>query len=394
MSKLTELKTVNGVRNDVPTDRFASGDLDAGVNIDIDETGKSYRRLGTTQVTAGNMHSLWSSESTGSFVVNNGILCRLSATGLTSLQPVRGFKLAYVALNNAAFWTDGVESGVATAGTVRQWGIPVPPQVDISRGAGDMLEGTYMCAITYVRDDGIESGATASTSIYVLANSSVTVYNIRPCAAANVQAIRVYMTSPNGETPQLVAEIANGTTTITITALPVLGPQLRTQFFGPAPAGQVVGYYNGRAYIAAGNVLYYSQPYEYELFDLAYGYMLFEAPIQTLAAVNNGIFVGTTEATYSVYGAGPEDFKRAVVSPFGTVRGTEYYVRNDILLEDGDVQGMSPVWMSTKGLVLGGDGSKITALTSGRYQLPPATVGASLMKIRSATPQFVTSIFN
>lgn len=394
MGTVVELKAVNGVRNDVPEDRFTSGDLAVGTNIDIDETGKAYRRLGTQLLVSGNCHSLWSNNSTGAYVVVDGTLKQIDEAGvLHAIKSVAGRRVSYVAINNNAYWTDGLTTGILNKATNVKWGIVPPTQPSVSLTFGDLLEGTYLITTVFVTSTGVESGAPACVAVYADANEALVLTNISVSNDPAVTKVRVYVTPVNGEVPMQVAELANGVTTTTIRAMPTLGQALRTQFMGPPPAGQLVGYYNGRAYIASGNALYYSQPYEFGLFDLAYGYILFDSPIQTFAAVNDGIYIGTTLDTVFISGNGPESFVRTVVSPYGTVLGTEYYVRNDILLE-GNVQGMSPVWMSTKGLVLGADSGKITALTSEKYQLPPATEGASLMKIRSATPQFVTTIFN
>lgn len=258
---------------------------------------------------------------------------------------------------------------------------------------GDLPAGTYMVTTTFVRVDGTESGAPASVGVTVSSAASISVTNISVSNDPLVSRVRIYMTAPNGEVLMEAGEIGNGVTSVSITAVPVFGPALRTQFFGPPPPGQALGTYNGRAYIGAANVLWYTLPYEYELVDLAYGYIVFDSDIQVIAGVVDGIFVGAKSETVFLAGDGPESFVREQVAPYGAVLGTAFAVRND-QVPGSDEPGVVQVWASQKGIAIGQDGGKYVEATSGRYILPSVTEGASVLKIRSGTPQLVTTFFN
>lgn len=394
MDKTVELKALHGVRNDVSLERFGPTDLAIGDNVDIDETGKVYRRLGTTRVAAGSMHSLKSFAS-GAYVVSSGALGSINAAGtFASLQSGIGHRVAYTEIAGEVFWSDSLQSGIIGAGANRKWGITVPALPSAVATIGDLRAGTYLYTLTYVRNGGSESGAPSVGSITVPANSGIVFGPIAASTDPTVAGIRLYVSTANGEVTYAAADVPNTVASVSVTALnhPVL--PARTLDMAPPPAGQFLGYYNGRAYVGSGRFLWYSQPHEYELFDWVSGYLAFPAALKTFAPVSSGIFLGTETETMYLDGADPQEFVRRQVAPYGTVLGTEYYVRNDVLL-DGKQPGMSPVWMSKTGLCLGEEGGTMQNLTSDRV-IPPSGLleGASLSKSRSGTPQLVTTLYS
>lgn len=392
--KTVELKALKGVRNDISLERFDRADLAVGDNVDVDETGKLFRRMGTSRIAAGNMHSLRSFAS-GALIVNNGVLNSVDASGaMAQLKAGITGRVAYSEIVNEMYWSDNVSSGIVGAGVNRAWGTIVPALPAVAIGVGDLRAGTYLYTLTYVRGNGQESGAPSVGSVAVSDHSSLTLGPIPASPDPLVTTIRLYLSTVNGELPYAAAEVPNTTTSISVTDAPQAIMPVRTLDMGPPPAGQLLGYYNGRAYVGSGRFLWYSQPYEYELFDWVSGFITFPEALKTFAPISTGIYLGTETETMYLEGADPSEFIRKQVAPYGTVLGTEMYVRNDVLLE-GNQPGMSPVWMSKTGLCLGAEGGVMQNLTSDRVILPGGlTEGASLYKTRSGTPQLVTTIYS
>jgi hypothetical protein len=389
--KTVQFGAMNGVRNDVSLERFKLGDLSVGVNVDIDETGKVFRREGTTPVVAGNMHSLYSDGKT-TLVVDSGALTALDTVwGKHPIKSVAGRMLDYVTINNEVYWSDEFEAGIIQNGENRRWGIAVPPAPHLSEIAGDLDAGTYLFTTTYLRRDGRESGAPQSVGITVAANSGVQI-TLTPSADSLVIAQRLYVTSINGEVPYLVGEVNNGVTTLTLSDLPNLGTAVRTQFMGPAPSGQVVGYFAGRAYVAQGPYLWYSAPFEYELFDLRSGYIGFDANVTTFAPVSDGIYVGSEKSVFWLQGTDPTAFERLQVANYGAVRGTERDIPPHYFGEGAET-GVIQTFMTTSGMCVGLEHGVFKNLTGDRYIPIAASAGASLLKIRSGTPLLTTTLF-
>lgn len=390
--KTIEFGALNGVRNDVSLERYKQGDLSKGVNIDVDDTGKVWRREGTTAVLAGNMHSLYNDGQT-TLVVDGGNLTLLDKLTKHVILPVTGRKLDYVTVNDEIYWSDEYQSGVVQQGANRRWGIAVPPPPVFAVGAGSLDAGTYLVTTTYVRRDGRESGASKTVSITVPQNSSFTAV-LTQSTDSLVTHCRLYISTVNGEVCYLAGEVANGHTALLISDAQQRGPAVRTMFMGPAPAGQVVGHFAGRAYVAQGPYLWYSQPYEHELFDLRSGYLGFDSNVTIFAPVSDGIYIGSDKSVHFLVGTDPTTMERRQVASYGAVRGTKrelpaYYFGPP----DETPQGVVQTFMTQRGMCAGLEHGVFKNLTGGRYMPVAASAGASLLKVRGGTPLLTTTLF-
>lgn len=390
--KTIEFSGHAGVRNDISPERYKQEDLFAGSNIDVDKTGKVWRREGTTEVLAGAMHSLFSNGDM-TLVVDGSNLTQLDAAfGKRVLAPVAGLRVAYGSTNRKVFWSDELVSGVVREGANRQWGVNVPPSPGVSIVRGDFAAGIYLVTTTYVRSDDHESGAPRSVEITLADNQGFTL-GLTPSTNPEVLYQRIYLSDINGKVCFLAGEVLNSTTSATFTAMPNLGAAVRTQFMGPPPAGQVVGYYSGRMYIAKGPYLWYSLPYEFELFDLRNGYIGFDTTVTTFSPVDDGLYIGTTNSVSWLAGNDPTKFDRKVVAPFNAVLGTEQLVPAHLMGELED-QGDAQVIMTSRGLCACFDGGVFKNLTGARYFPVSASRGASLLKVRDGSPLLTTSLYN
>lgn len=387
--KFTELRAQAGLRNDLPADRFSPGDMLTADNVEMDETGKVYRRLGMALTHAGAFHSLWGDEH-DTYVVQSGWLCRFEPEGLVQILQVVGKRVTYQRVGDEVFWTDGVDSGVLRGQANRKWGVVAPGRPVVSLTHGAFRAGEYLLCVTHVRSDGIESGASEVQRLAVDDNQGLSVA-FQP-APSEVFARRVYLSTWNGETPLLAAILPAASDTLTLSELPNLTVPVRTQYMAGPPPGQALAHFNGRLYVAENKYLWYSQPYENELFDRVGGYIVFSSAIKVLAPVSDGIFVGSEDETVFLSGADPSEFRRIRVAPYGAVLGTAREIPAHYF-KDGSVPSPLWLWASERGVCMGATGGLFRDVTGGRYQLPPSVSGASLFKIRGGTPQFITSLF-
>ncbi|WP_157288519.1 hypothetical protein [Uliginosibacterium gangwonense] len=387
--KPVEISASLGVRNDLPPDRFKPGDLLAGNNIEIDETGKACRRLGAVRKIAGKCHSLWSSEG-DSYFVQNGWLCRFSDGGLTPIKQVAGTRLCYQRVNNEVFWSDGTETGVLKGASPRLAGIDPSATPEVGLCLGSVPAGSYLYCVTYVRDDGHESGASPVQRVEVGANSGLA-FSLVASSNPAVSHIKVYVSERGGELPFLAATVPNQTKSLMLSEIPTRGVPVRTLHMGPAPSGRVLGYYNGRLYVAQGQWLWYSQPYEFELFDRVGGYLGCPGVVTLFAPVSDGVFVGSDREIVFLQGSDPAEFTRMKAANYGAVLGTAVEVPG-YYVGDGTTQGPIWMWASERGICMGTSGGQFKELTAGRYVLPAACSGASLFKVRGGTPHLITAL--
>lgn len=389
--KTVEVKAKRGIRNDLSLERFDNGDLSVGTNVEIDDTGKVYRRLPTQRVLPGIAHSLWG-DSRGAFAVVDEQLGFFDGTTHHPLAPVIGERVAYVRIAGDVYWTDGITSGVIRDGVNYPDGIAVPEGMAARVVPGAMREGRYLYTMTYVRA-GRESGAHEVRAIDIPPNSGVEfMLPLSPDSAVTEK--RVYVSAWNGAVPYLVAVVGASESLCTVSELPASqSVPVRTLQMGRLPPGQLLGYFAGRRYVAQNNYLWYSLPYEYELCDLTSSFIGFDAPVKTFAALSDGIFVGSDTETVFLQGTDPEAFVRRKVADYGTVLGTEKEVPGYYVGKDNDA--VVHTWMSKHGVCAGMDSGQFKNLTGRRFILPEGvSSGASLLKVRGGTPQLVTSLFD
>lgn len=397
--KPIELKAFAGVRNDIRPERFSSSDLQACVNIELDESGKPARRLGKTLIDdASPMHSGWANDEM-CLMVRNGTMQRMFPDGtfFDYGVAIAGTRVRYTRIANDVFFSDGLQSGIiSSTDGYRRWGIEVPSAPLINFIPGDLAAGTYLITNTFVRADGKEGGACLMQSVNIGPNLGLSLGLTAP-ADPTITERRIYVSEVNGELPLLIATVSASDTLCEITSLPAERTlPVRTLHCGPAPAGQGVWECNGRVYVAENNYLWYSDPYEFELFRLTMNFIGFTSPVRTFAPVSGGLFVGSDDETVFLKGSDPKDFSVEVVAPYGTIAGTETLVPPH-MFGKGETRGQSPaaVWMSKQGLCAGLDGGQFMNLTGDRYTLPEGVShGASLLKVRGGTPQVVTSLFS
>lgn len=394
--KTQQIDGAAGLRNDVSTERFSSGDLLVASNVDIDKTGRVSRRAGTQRLSAGATHSLWSNEKLALFA-RNGTLYRLHPSGQEqALRSGVGRYVAYADVNGAAYCSDGTSSFIiGEDGVARQWGVAPPSGswATLSVIAGALPKGSYGVTMVYVRRDGMESGAPRMVVRTVGDNSGLRLTSLPVSTDPDVTHKRIYATRTDGEALFAVGTVRNAVTSFNITDLAADELPLRTQFKDAAPAGRVVGFFGGRTVVASGPHIFYSDPFEFELFDRRSGFLSFDSDVTLFAPVKSGVFVGTTKEIVFLAGGELSTAEQIPVVGYGAVLGTLSYVDGAQLLK-GEEQGDVPVWMSARGVCAGLPDGSFANLTGSRYQVVPAAQGAGLFKVRNGIPQYLVSLFS
>ncbi len=385
-------ETFAGLRNDVAPHRFEMSDLALATNVDIDASGGLARRAGRTLKRAGAVHSLWSDDTTALFV-EDGALKQLNAdytatTLRADLTP--GLRMAYQKVNDRVYFSNGAQSGLLHAGTVRSWGLPVPPLPLVAATVGDMPAGGYQFAMTYLRSDGQESGAGLAGRITLPAGSGLT-FTLPVATDPDVATKAVYLSTPNGDLLYHALEVANAVTAAIYTndTLELTLP-LETQSLSAPPPGHLLGYHRGRMFVALGDTLFYSEPAAYEWFDLR-RYLSFDSRITLFAPIEDrdypGIFVATETSTGWLQGADADAFKYVQTADYGAVPGTVSYVDGSLLAQGASGARMLPVWLSTQGICAGMPGGQVQNLTRAKYRFEAQGSGCALFKPESA--QFI-----
>jgi hypothetical protein len=154
-----------------------------------------------------------------------------------------------------------------------------------------------------------------------------------------------------------------------------------TLLLRPMPAGDVVRWLNGRLYVAAGDTVYYSEPYAPTLFNPARNYILFPSTISMLETCQNGLYVAADQ-TYWL-GGDPSGASLDPVLPYGAVPGSSVQspVKNECF------------WMSVRGLVRGDQNGVATNLQEAFVAVEPAQAGSTLFREQDGVRQVLSSLF-
>lgn len=380
-----------GLRNDRPVERFEHTDLAVGTNIDIDNSGSISRRPGYTQVLAGAFHSVWSDNSQ-CLLVNGGQLKRADASyNLTTLKTLAGAtsRISYSKINSRIYFASETDTGIIEQGIARSWGIAVPGIPGVSVGAGNMLAGTYQFSLTYMRADGQESGATLAGTVAVPGNSGLT-FALPMSTDPTVVLKNLYLTTPNGEILYWALSVPNTQLTATYVGDTLeLNLPLLTQFLGPAPTGQIVGYYSGHVFVASGDTLYPSEPLAHELFDLRKGIHM-DGRITMFAAMedkerqgvqqgmDSGLFVGTDRSCGVLIGK--DDFQYVPKVDYGAIEGAMAYVDGSLYGDNSAGARMLPMWLTTQGICVGMPQMELRNITRTKYGFQAARNGAAMFQ--------------
>lgn len=394
-----EIKRWNGLRSTTTDERFKPGDLAAAADVEIDDTGKLMSRRGLAVVSAVAAHSLYANHVLALLVEDGHLRAVEPDFSRTTVVPlVSGRPMSYDTAGDLTFYSNGTDLGRLVGRSHGQWGVTPPVgQPQASQDVGSLPQGRYLYAMTFLRSDGHESGTGLAGAIDLAGSGGIFFTGLEASTNPEVTGKILYLSSPNGEVMYRALALPNAATETWYAGSGLdLTVPLRTQFAGPPPPGSIVRYYNGCMYVVCGDVVYYSDPYDLELFRQETNYLRFPGQVAMFECVNDGIYVATADVrgddaetsgkTWYLAGARPDQMKSVQVFNHGAVPGTAAKTAAaffDTRTEDagGAIEPGRPavVWMSRNGICVGFDGGAVRNLTDSRYNMPFSKQGAGVV---------------
>jgi hypothetical protein len=385
--KDVSLGSFSGIHNTLSAERIkttasrddSSVDLVEAVNVDIDNSKQLSRRPGQTLKIAGAAHSLWADGAICLFIAAGSMFIMNEGYGLTEVAAgLSTDPMSYVLANGRVYHSNGVVTGVVDEGRVRAWGVDIN---DIHvRGiatGGTMPAGTYLYAMTFTTRDGQESGTGLAQRIDLPFGGGID-FNWSVPDDTNIVDCSIYISQENGEVMYLAAKLDVEQQTFAYVGGERTLP-LATQWMDAPPAGQALALHKGRIYIAAGEYLYATTALSYEHCDLR-DYRAFDGtPINVVAAVEGGLFVGTEKEIYFLNGATFGDNTLVRKMEFGAVRGSLVYADGQAVTGNPAMNGVIVALFATSdGIVMGSPDGSLINLTRERYQMPEGKGGAAV----------------
>lgn len=155
---------------------------------------------------------------------------------------------------------------------------------------------------------------------------------------------------------------------------PYIGPNNTREYSGP-PLGSSMCHYNGRIYVAQGEFLLCSEPFNYGCFDLGRNFLpISGSQIIDLASVENGIYVSTNDGVYFLSGSDFLEMGNRKVADRPAVKGSMSMVESSMV--NPEIAGTGAVFcVQGMGIVFGTGDGQVRFLTRDRLDVPAAQYG-------------------
>ncbi len=170
---------------------------------------------------------------------------------------------------------------------------------------------------------------------------------------------------------------------------PVMTPsetlgQISGRLLSAPPMAEEIEAYKGRIYLGAGPVVWATELYLYDLVDKNRNYLMFEHDVTMIAAVGDGLYIGTTAQLLFISGTMAKGMPLTQVMNSPVLRGSMVsvpYSKAHPQARQGPVpEGFGPMFMTNDGICLGLDGGSVYNLTQGRTVFPAAERAAALYR--------------
>lgn len=407
-----EIRKFLGIRNTTSPERLKTGELVAANNVETDNTGRLLSRRGQTLKNASPLSNLYA---------NHAVAVALSGSNLVAVEPNFTYTtlkvltstddLSYETSLDTIYYSNGVDLGRLVGRTWSSWGI-IPPAgqpVTLPIVGGKLPIGKYMYAVTFVRNDGHESGTGLAGVIELTAKGGISFLSIPVSTNTDVVSKNLYLSATNGEVLYYAANIPNAQIGYTYNSNQLdLTIPLITQFLTPPPPGSFVKIYKGVMYVVVGDTVYYSNAHSFELFKLDTDFLRFPGRVVMFEGVGDGIYVGTEDLggedaegmgnTYFLSGNRPDKLQSVDLFDYGVIEGTAVstdaaYFESPVAGEaEGGEAKFAVVWTSRHGICLGKDGGTTTNLTEPRYSMPLAQSGVAFVRQARGYASYIVNL--
>lgn len=184
-----------------------------------------------------------------------------------------------------------------------------------------------------------------------------------------------------------VSPVVNPTTTL---------GQTRGKLLGPPPLATEVEAYSGRIYLAAGRLLWATELFLLDYVDKTRTFIQMEHDITALAAMDDGLYVGTEGGIFFLKGTMQQGLKQTQLTTAPVLRGSVArvpYSRAHPSGQQGPTrESTAAMLMATDGIYAAFDGGELLNMTHGRVEFPHAEGAAALFRFDSGTNQYIASI--
>jgi hypothetical protein len=161
-------------------------------------------------------------------------------------------------------------------------------------------------------------------------------------------------------------------------------------FMNPIPAGHILGFFNGRMYIAKDNMIYPSEKQAFSWFDESKAYAL-DSRIRMMRFVTAGLYVSTETQILFFSGHDIDDFGMVKVYDSPAIEGTDVTVQT----VNADINTVGSVIffaVSGRGICSADNSGVVTNYTDDLINFPEGSLGSAYLD--SGESRYVVTIFS
>jgi len=365
--------------NDVNTKTKGLNEPSIILNAHVDADGSLVKREGYQRVVdLPGAHSMWTDEKGITLCMAKGNLYRVvdgSQVVLIAESRQPDAPASYLEISGLIYASNAHFTIVydPSTGVCESWGIPVPEAPILIIGEGSLPAGTYQVCFTVMGDRGRSSGNGSISQLKLEASGGIEILNL-PTGGT------VWMTDPDGS--QLYYSGSGNV----VTELPDSPEPIPTMWGVPPLPMSTLCYAHGRVWGGRGEKLFYSEPYQPELFRLADDFFDLKDTIGMIAKTEGGLYVGCKGQVYFFAGTNPVSMRQISVSP-GVVPGTLCYA-NSL----GQLGQNVPVWIGKGGVYAGSVDGQVVNLTKEKIQVnPQQDPGAAIYRVKDGQTRMMFS---
>ncbi len=349
------------------------------LNAHADADGALVKRDGCQKVIdLPGAHSMWTDNKGTVLCMAKGSLYRvidgvqvvlITETGKPD-APATYLEISGLIYVSNAKWTGIYDP---TSMTVMPWGWPLPDAPIVVPVAGSLVPGRYSLCFTTVGLTGRPSGNGNISDITLDEPGGISILNLPDNAV-------VWMTDPDGSQFYYAGQGS------TITDIPDSPEPIPTMWGSPPLPMSPTAYAFGRVWGGFSSRLYYSEPYQPELFRLADAFFDLGSPLGIIAKTPGGLYVGCKEETFFFAGNSPTEMVQRSVAP-GVVPGTLCYA-NTL----GQLGTNVPVWIGKDGVYAGTAEGQVVNLTKEKIRMnPEQSPGAAVYRVKDGQTRMMFS---
>jgi hypothetical protein len=379
---MREIKVDNfsGMNNIVVKAKRTMAEPSIILNAIVEPDGSLIKRPGFEKIIdLPDAHSLWTNDKGIVLCAAKGKVYRvIDGTTIVELKDTAkaDTPMSYLEVSGKIYLSNKGWTGMydPELNTIGDWGVSIPVTPVLIQAEGGLPAGVYGVCLTALSTYGRPSGNSGISEISLAAPGGITISNLSENAS-------VWMTDPNGS--QLFYVGAGPI----ITELPEHPEPIPTMWGTPPNPMSQLCWAFGRAWGAIKKRVYYSEPYQPELFRLSTGFFDFDETVLMIAKTDQGLFVGCERNTYYLSQTNPADMVQSTVG-VGVVPGTLCYA-SDL----GELGKNVPVWVGKDGVYAGLADGHVLNVAKDKLRIDPQQVqGASFYRVQDGRKQMLFSM--